>query len=330
MKTKYESIRVILFAVFGLFLMYVVYSALNNLSVSRHDSYNIKALFTDLKQLQIGDDVRIAGVRVGSVTHTYLNKGLAVAVLSIEKKYAIPEDSVATILMAGLLGANYISIVPGISTNMMDESGFLETQKVSDVSSVIQKFSSIGDRLNRILSGFDGSDEGDASGRPNLFQELGDFFHNNKDKLEKIVDNISEITGKISEGQGTLGRLINEDQAYNDLLDTMQSIKTAALKVDSILKNFDDISKNIKDGDGLLCKLISDEKTAQSFEEILNNIKSFSNKLNSENSTLGRIISNDDLYKQAEATLGKVEKAVDSVSNSGPITAVGAAASALF
>ena len=42
------------------------------------------------------------------------------------------------------------------------------------------------------------------------------------------------------------------------------------------------------------------------------------------------IISNDDLYKKAESALNKVDKAVDSVSNSGPITAVGVAANALF
>lgn len=330
MKTKSETIRVVLFSIFGLLLMYIVYSALNNLSVSRHDSYNVRALFTDLKQLQVGDDVRIAGVRVGSVVNTYLNKGLAVAVLNVEKKYSIPEDSVATILMAGLLGANYISITPGNSLNMIDSSGYLETNKVSDVSSVIQKFSSIGDRLDRILSGFDGSNNGLSSDSPSLFQELGSFFHDNKDKLGNIIDSVSDITGKIASGQGTLGRLICEDQVYDELVNTMQSIKTAALKVDSMLESFNEISKNVQNGEGLLGKLISDPETAKSFDEILKNIQEFTAKLNKEDSTLGRIISNDDLYKQAESAIGKVEKAVDGVSNSGPITAVGTAASALF
>ena len=152
MKVNYsDSIRVALFTFFGFFLMYIVYSSLTRLSVARHDSYHIKALFTDLKQLQVGDDVRVAGVRVGSVVQTYLNKDLAVAVLSIEKKYAIPEDSTATILMAGLLGANYVSIIPGDSSNPVQDSAFLNTKQANDVSVVVQKFSNIGDRLDQLL-----------------------------------------------------------------------------------------------------------------------------------------------------------------------------------
>ena len=329
MKNKSDAVRVILFAFFGLVLMYIVYSALNRLSVSRHDSYNVKALFTDLKQLQVGDDVRVAGVRVGSVVKTYLNKDLAVAVLNIEKQYQIPENSVASILMAGLLGANYIAIVPGNSDRILMESAYIETRPATDISSVIQKFSSVGDRLDRILSGFDGSSSG-SSGAPSLFQEIGDFFHTNKDKLNQIVDNFSSITGKISGGQGTLGKLVCEDQAYTDLLDMMQSIKGAANKVDSMLATFEEISKNIKNGDGLLGKLISDPETAKSFDEIVNNVRDFSVRLNNAESTLGRIISNDDLYKKAESALNKVDKAVDSVSNSGPVTAVGVVSSALF
>ena len=330
MKNKSDAIRVILFAFFGLVLMYIVYSALNRLSVSRHDSYTVKALFTDLKQLQVGDDVRVAGVRVGSVIKTYLNKDLAVAVLNIEKQYQIPENSVATILMAGLLGANYISIAPGNSEKLLIESAYIETRPASDISSVIQKFSSVGDRLDRILSGFDGSSLSGSTGGPSVFQEIGDFFHNNKDKLNQIVDNFTSISGKISGGEGTLGRLVCEDQAYTDLLDMMQSIKGAANKVDSMLITFEDISKNLKNGEGLLGKLISDPETAKSFDEIVNNVREFSARLNNAESTLGRIISNDDLYKKAESALNKVDKAVDSVSNSGPITAVGVAANALF
>ena len=329
MKNKSDAVRVILFAFFGLVLMYIVYSALNRLSVSRHDSYNVKALFTDLKQLQVGDDVRVAGVRVGSVVKTYLNKDLAVAVLNIEKQYQIPENSVASILMAGLLGANYIAIVPGNSDRILMESAYIETRPATDISSVIQKFSSVGDRLDRILSGFDGSSS-NTSGAPSLFQEIGDFFHTNKDKLNQIVDNFSSITGKISGGQGTLGKLVCEDQAYTDLLDMMQSIKGAANKVDSMLATFEGISKNIKEGDGLLGKLISDPETAKSFDEIVNNVREFSARLNNAESTLGRIISSDDLYKKAESALNKVDKAVDSVSNSGPVTAVGVVSSVLF
>ncbi len=306
MKINYsDSIRVTLFTIFGLLLMYIVYSSLTRLSVARHDSYHVKVLFTDLKQLQVGDDVRVAGVRVGSIVQTYLNKDLAVAVLSIEKKYAIPEDSTATILMAGLLGSNYISIIPGNSNNFIQDSAFLKTKQASDISSVMQKFSSVGDRLDRILSNFDGS-ASEGSGN-----------------LNQIISSFSTIVNKIANGEGTIGRLVCEEQAYNELTEMMQSIKTAANNVNSFFED-------IKNSKGLLGKIISDPEISESFDSIINNIKEFTQKLNNKESTLGRIISEDGLYKKAESALDKVEKTVDNLSNSGPVTAVGAVAGALF
>lgn len=331
MKIKYDSIRVTLFTIFGIALMFIVYSALNRLSVTKHDSYNIKALFSDLKQLQIGDDVRVAGVRVGSVTNTSLNRNLAVATLSVEKRFSIPEDSVATILMSGLLGANYVSIIPGTSQKNITDNSYIDTQKAVDISSVVRKFSSIGDRLDRVLSSFDGSGDDIATeGKPTLFQDIADFVRNNKDKMSQVIDDCSVITHKIAQGEGTLGRIIHEDKAYNDLIEMMDSIKVAAQKVDGMIKSFQGVADDIRQGNGLLGKLMYDPKVEQSFSKIIKNIENFSGKLNNDNSTLGRIITSDSLYKQAESAIGKVEKAVDSVANSGPITAVGAAANALF
>ena len=322
MKSKFsESIRVALFVVFGATLMYVVYAALNRLSIKQSDGYQVKALFSDLKQLQVGDDVRVAGVRVGSVINTYLQNEYAVAVLNIEKRYQIPEDSVATISMAGLLGANYIAIVPGKGKSMLVDDEFVKTQNAVDLSAVIQKFGDVGKKLDRILTNveddlYSDPEEGDAKKSGSLLKDLSSFFRENRGKFNAIIDNCQVITQNLAQGNGTLGKLIVKDDAYNTLMDILQSVK--------------EIANNINDHQGVLGKLISDEKMSQDFDAIVKNIRSFTEKLNSNTSTLGRIITEDSLYNKAESVLNKVDKATDTLSNSGPITAVGAAASALF
>lgn len=80
----------------------------------------------------------------------------------------------------------------------------------------------------------------------------------------------------------------------------------------------------------MLGKLMMDEKTAQDFDRIVKNINEFCEKLNADKSTLGRLISNDELYRKAEGVLNKVEKASDNIANTGPVSAIGAAASALL
>ena len=319
MKHAFDTLRVLIFTLFGIALTVVIYRALNRLSVKdNRQTYFIYAAFDDLKQLQIGDDVRLAGVRIGRVTDTTLRHNLAVATLNIKDKFSIPSDSVATISMAGLLGANYIAIVPGNNPHPLQPNETIKTKNPADIAAVIQKFGSVGERLDRILTNFEGKD-----GVFNGLQDVGNFFRDNREKLSKVIDNCSEITQninaitrRVSDGRGTLGKLIYDENAYQQLTDTLQSLSS--------------IAKNVQNGQGLVGKLIYDPHTSQSFETLMSNLKEFSVRLNNERSTLGRMISDDSLYKKAEAALDKVDGAVNSISNSGPVTAVGAAASALF
>lgn len=316
MKRLYDTLRVSLFTLFGFGLLWVVYSALHQISFQSKSSnqYTIRAAFDDLKQLQLGDDVRMAGIRIGSVTNTTIQNNKAIAILSIDQKFTIPSDSTATISMAGLLGAQYISIVPGASSAVLQPDGNLRTQTPFDIGSVVQKFGSVGDRLDRILSGFD---HDDSQKNPlGAFQEIGEFFRNNRQKLDQIFDHFSQITEKISKGEGTLGKLVFEEDCYQNLSNALQS--------------FHHIAQEIQQGNGMIGKMIYDPKIAQSFDDLMKNLREFSERLNNEKSTLGRIISDDTLYKKAEAAIDKVDSAVNSVSNAGPITAVGAAASAIF
>lgn len=329
MKHIFETLKVLIFTLFGIALTVIVYQALNRLNVKdNRQTYLVYAAFKDLKQLQIGDDVRLAGVRIGSVTDASLRGNLAVATLGIDKKFSVPSNSVATISMAGLLGANYIAIIPGNSQNPLQPDEILQTKNPIDVGAMLQKFGSVGERLDRILANIE---ENFSKNNPlEGLRDIGDFFRNNREKLSKVVDNCSEITQNINtvtqhiaDGQGTLGKLIYDEHAYEQFNDMIRSLS--------------DIAKNIESGHGLIGKLLYDPKTSQSFDALMNNfdtvmknLKEFSARLNNEHSTLGRIISDDSLYKKAEAALDKVDGAVNSVSNSGPITAVGAAASALF
>lgn len=340
MKVKLsEFIRVAMFVIFGAAITYVVYSSLTKLSVVKHDGYRIKAMFNDIKQLQIGDDVRLAGVRIGSLIDTYLDNDLAVTVLYIENKYKVPVDSTATILMSGLLGANYISILPGNSSEDVSAGEFIKTQATADLSSVLQRFSKIGKKLDNILGSADEASSSDAENKSilnpignfsSLVSDLGSFFNENREKLNSIISNTDTVTSALASGDGTIAKLINERGAYDELMGTMGEIKRAASSFDKLIAGFYGISDQIKSGDGVVSKLLYDKQMSDDLAAILKNIKSFSEKLNSPDSSLGKFISDDSLYIKAESAIEKVEKATDSITNAGPITAVGAAASALF
>ena len=78
-------------------------------------SYELSASFRSVQGVNVGTDVRIAGVKVGQITGLALNPTTfrADATLSVQEDLILPDDSAILVSSEGLLGGNYIEIVPG-------------------------------------------------------------------------------------------------------------------------------------------------------------------------------------------------------------------------
>jgi phospholipid/cholesterol/gamma-HCH transport system substrate-binding protein len=75
----------------------------------------LTASFRSIEGVSVGTDVRLAGVKIGSVTELSLNPETyrADTVLTLSSAVPIPDDSSAVIASEGLLGGNYVELVPG-------------------------------------------------------------------------------------------------------------------------------------------------------------------------------------------------------------------------
>ena len=113
------------------------------LSVSNSRHYELKADFRSADGIHVGTDVRLAGVKVGTVSNLDLNVATyrAEASLAIENKFDIPDDSALTVSSEGLLGGNFIEIIPGASFEYMQPGDeFLDTQGSVSLISLLLKF----------------------------------------------------------------------------------------------------------------------------------------------------------------------------------------------
>ena len=83
----------------------------------------INAEFGNVAGLKVGDDVLIAGIKIGEVSSNTLDSKsyLAVVKLNLQNNIFIPEDSVAKISSASLLGGQYVEIIPGASDEMLKD-----------------------------------------------------------------------------------------------------------------------------------------------------------------------------------------------------------------
>lgn len=117
MKQRYVDISVGLFMLLGLLSLFVMTMKVSGISdFMSHKNYQVSAVFTDIGGLKVRAPVTVAGVHIGEVTRIDLQPGElnARVTMTLRDDQKIPyEDSSARILTEGLIGSNYISIVPG-------------------------------------------------------------------------------------------------------------------------------------------------------------------------------------------------------------------------
>ena len=329
MNNRMQSIRVGLFFLLGVALLWVTFESLNGGRVFKTKGYMLLARFDNLKGLHDGDDILMAGVRVGSVRQTRLAGRRAEAVFSIQPEINIPNDSFATVATSSLLGSNHIEVSVG-STGVpfLLPGAEIQTRNTVDMNEVIAKLGSLGDRLEQVVTDIGkslGSGEGGS-----LFKRIDQLVIDNGPKLTETVANLQDITAKIRNGEGTVGKLVNDSKLHDDLLASVGEIKGAASDARAFVANAQSIIDQMKSGKGAIGTLVYDEQTGDQIKLTLKNLKEVSDKLNNGQGTLGKLISDDSLFREAQGTMRKVDRAVDGLSDQGPITAVGVAAKSLF
>ena len=104
--------------------------------------YTVSAEFDNAAGLNTGTDVRLAGIKIGTVTAQSLNPEnyQAVITMAIDPKISLSDDTTAKITSEGLLGSNFIAIEPGGSDTKLTDGGRIAyTQGAVDIWSLISQ-----------------------------------------------------------------------------------------------------------------------------------------------------------------------------------------------
>lgn len=106
-------------------------------------NYELSASFRTAEGVAVGTDVRMAGVRIGTVTSLDLNPETfrADATFSIDDVIFVPEDTSAAVAQEGLLGGTYIDLQPGGSAFNLDPGAeILDTQSSVSLITLLLRF----------------------------------------------------------------------------------------------------------------------------------------------------------------------------------------------
>ncbi|MBL8689551.1 MAG: outer membrane lipid asymmetry maintenance protein MlaD [Rhodospirillaceae bacterium] len=129
----------VVLAVAGIFLAF----AYNHSSLRTVSGYEVSARFDRVDGVSAGTDVRISGIKIGTVIDQRLDtdRYLAIVRMSIDPRVKLPTDTVAEVASEGLLGGRYLALIPGGDTDMIKPGGEIKfTQSPVDLVQMLGKF----------------------------------------------------------------------------------------------------------------------------------------------------------------------------------------------
>ena len=125
----------------GGFLVYATQFA--DVSSSRAGTYELTASFRSIEGVGVGTDVRLGGVKVGTVTSLDLNPETfrAETSFAIDDGIILPDDTAAIVSSEGLLGGSFVELLPGGSPFNIDPGGeIIDTQSSVSLIQLLLRF----------------------------------------------------------------------------------------------------------------------------------------------------------------------------------------------
>ncbi len=316
--------KVGVFFIVGLIILLAVFEFIGGIPFLGGE-YKIKAYFQTVDELKEGNPVKLNGVDIGTISSIKLGDNRIEVIMSIERGVTIKKDSVASIKLTGLLGTSYVNISFGTPESPVAGPGtVLASEEPADINKILAKVESAVSSLDSAFAAFD---------------VLGE----NKEQITNVINNVDSVLADLSEGKGTLGKLLKDDTLYEEAKGALANINDISSSVKegkgtlgklvtdsslfdetkSAMSNLAKLSDSLSTSKGTLGKLLNDDSLYNQANEAATNLNSILKKINSGQGTLGKLVSDDSLYFDAQNTLKKVDKGVDTAVDLAPLGIIG-------
>jgi len=298
--------------------------------------FHVSALFKNVQELKAGDPVKMAGVRIGRVESIRLTNDVVEVTMNLnkelEEKGQVRTDSKATVKFTGLMGQNFIALDFGTPNGARVLDGaILQVVEQPDLSQIMAKLDNVATGVENITKSFSGEKI------DNLLGPFTDFLKQNKDNLALMIGNMKTVSDNIAKGKGTVGKLINDDALYISALNTVSNLQGTATNIEklasdarAVLTNANQIVHQINSGQGTIGKLVMDETLYRETTGSMTNLHEILQKINRGQGSVGKLINDESLLKNVKLSLQKLDKATESLEDTGPLSVMGTMVNSLF
>jgi phospholipid/cholesterol/gamma-HCH transport system substrate-binding protein len=245
------------------------------------------AVFTDVSGLHSGDDVRVAGVRVGRVDRVDLEGTLAKVTFRLQKEQVLYDDTIASVTYQNIIGQRYLGLSPGTSSDRTPLAGGSQipleyTRPSFDIAYLLNGFEPLFTLLDprevdNLTNGIIQALQGDSGSVLTLItqtsalaeslagpdQVLGDVITHLTDVMTNLAAqnaNLQAVIGQTRDVMVTLGN--RRDQ----LVASAGSINAAVGRLATITNNiYPDVQELIRREPGFLAQLTGEAKARFSY-----------------------------------------------------------------
>jgi phospholipid/cholesterol/gamma-HCH transport system substrate-binding protein len=316
--------RLGMFFAMGLLALVLIFELIGGVDFF-HRGVRVRTRFNSIQELRVGDPVKMAGVQIGRVSAISLADNKVEVALKLTRPDRVRTDSKASIKFVGLLGQNYVAIEFGSPTSpQVTDDTVLDSTEQVDLSTIMVKLDSVASGIENVAKSFSGDSLG------NLLGPFTDFMKENKPKITALFDNLQKTSTAIANGEGTIGKLIQEDTLYKSAVEAVNKLTATSEDLRVTLSDAKAVVERVNAGEGTVGKLIKDESLFTETKAAMTNAKEILQKVNQGQGTVGKVINDESLFRNAKLTLQKVEKATESLEDQGPMSALGILMNSLF
>lgn len=287
-----QNFRLGIFVISGLLIFILgVYFIGKRQNMFGH-STRISSVFKNVNGLQLGNNVRYAGVNVGTVKRITIMNDTSICVdmaISENTIGLIKRNSVATVNSDGLVGSMIINIIPG-------EGGGDELVRAGDTLKSLSKIATA-DMLTTL--------------------------NTTNENAALLTADLLKITRSINSGEGVLGSLLKDEKMAQDIKMSLANLRRTTQEATATLNKINRIIGEVNLRESMAGVLLTDTASARQFSDMISslgesaenvqqvssNLKAFSAEIKNGEGALNHVINDTSLVNSLDHTLENVEAA---------------------
>lgn len=287
-----QNFRLGLFVIAGLFIFVAGVYFIGNRQNLFGSNPRVSSVFKSVNGLQVGNNVRFAGVDVGTVRQISIVNDTSIAVdfLINEKTMQIlRKNTMATVSSDGLVGSMIVNLVPGEGPN------FRKLQPGDTIASI-----------SKIATA-----------------DMLTTLNTTNENAALLTTDLLKITGAINKGEGTLGALLKDEQMAADIKESMKQLRRTTQLATASVQKLDKIIESIDMDNSVAGVILKDtataasmrktigslEESAMELEEMTMNLNLFSERIKNNEGVLNYIMEDSSFVNHLDATLRNAEAA---------------------